>query len=508
MGLVLAGAALPVIPAPSRPLAVLLLCLPVAGLAQHADGGLAQPRPFELFSLVAPPAQRVDAMHLLAERGLHELDDERWNAYGQLTYISSWKLPFTAAYTNLGGSNNSLLPGPERSFTGTVTAYLGVKLWPGAEVYFAPEVIAERPLSGLHGLGGAIQNFELQKTGGEDPAVYRSRIYLRQTIGFGGAKVAKPSDALQLGATVDARRVVLTVGNFSVLDFFDKNAFSTNPRQQFLNMVFMTHAAYDFASDARGYAWGGALEVYFDDWALRFARVSPPQNPNQLPVTLHFDQFYGDQLELEHTHRLFGRAGAVRLLGYRNRELMGRFDDAIAAFQGDPSKNAAACTGFNYGSTNATAPDLCWARRPNVKLGLGVNLEQHLTDDLGVFFRGMFSDGQTEVQAYTSSDRSISFGALAQGSPWRRAADVAGVGLGVAWISKSHAEYLRLGGVDGFIGDGNLRVAPEIAFDVFYSANLLKCVWVSFDYQHIHNPAFNADRGPVNLFSLRVHAEF
>lgn len=491
---------------PQRVLTLALLCLPAAGLAQEPDAGLAPP--LDLASLVAPPQGRFDAMHLLAGRGLHEVDDERWNAYGQLTYISSWKLPFQAAYTNLDGSGNSLSPDAERSFTGTVTAYLGVKLWPGAEVYFAPEVIAERPLSGLHGLGGAIQNFELQKTGGEEPAVYRARLYLRQTIGFGGAKVKRASDALQLGATLDARRVVLTVGNFSVLDFFDRNTFSTNPRQQFLNMVFMTHAAYDFASDARGYAWGGALELYFDDWALRFARVSPPQQPNQLPVSLHFDQLYGDQLELEHTHRILGRAGAVRLLGYRNRAVMGKFDEAIAAFQADPAKNAAACPGFNYGSTNALAPDLCWVRRPNVKLGVGVNVEQHLTDDVGVFFRGMFSDGQSEVQAYTSSDMSLSFGALAQGSPWRRPADAAGVGLGVAWISKSHAEYLRLGGVDGFIGDGDLRAAPEVAFDVFYSANLLKCVWVTLDYQHIQNPAFNADRGAVNIFSGRLHAEF
>ena len=75
-------------------------------------------------------------------------------------------------------------------------------------------------------------------------------------------------------------------------------------------------------------------------------------------------------------------------------------------------------------------------------------------------------------------------------------------------ISQSHAEYLRLGGMDGFIGDGNIRSAPESVFELFYSVNILNPLWLSGDYQHILNPAFNADRGPVDVFGARVHAEF
>ena len=105
-------------------------------------------------------------MKCLSDHGLHDLDNERWNVYGQFTYISDWKQPFSAPYTNLNGSINSLLPVAERSFTGTATIYLGVRLWKGAEGYFVPELIAERPLSELKGLAGAIQNFELQKGGG------------------------------------------------------------------------------------------------------------------------------------------------------------------------------------------------------------------------------------------------------------------------------------------------------------------------------------------------------
>jgi len=279
-------------------------------------------------------------------------------------------------------------------------------------------------------------------------------------------------------------------------------------RQQFFNMAFLTYAAYDFEADARGYSWGATAELYWDDWAFRLGRMTPPQNPNSLQIDLHFWKVYGDQFEIEHDHRIFGRDGAIRLLGYRNETVMGRFDDAIAAFQSDPSKNAAACTGYNYGSTNATAPDLCWVRKPNTKMGIGVNVEQHLTDDIGVFFRGMYSDGQSEVYAFTSTDRSLSFGVLGKGSLWKRPRDVTGVGLGLGWISAAHARYLSLGGVDGFIGDGALHRAVESVFEVFYSVNVLNAFWLSADYQRITNPAFNSDRGPVDIFGARVHAEF
>jgi hypothetical protein len=461
----------------------------------------------------APPAPHEDAafdfMNLLSQHGLHDLDDEPWNAYGQTTYISSWKLPFTAPYTNLNGSPNSLLPGKERSFTWSATLFLGARLWPGAEGYFVPEVIAERPLSTLHGLGGAIQNFELQKGGSETPQIYKARLFLRQNIGLGGEPVKKSSDPMQLGTTVDSRRMVITAGNFSVLDVMDKNGVTGDPRQTFFNMAFMTHAAWDFVADARGYSYGAAVELYWDDWAVRFAHMAPPRNPNQLPVDFRFWQYFGQQLEIEHDHVLFGLPGAVRLLGYRNRVFTGSFEDAVAVFQADPSKNASACTDFNYGSTNATAPDLCWVRKDNVKVGIGIDLEQFIAQDIGLFLRAMYSDGQSEVDAFNAADRSLSFGALAKGSLWGRPFDVTGIGLGLSWISSSHARYLALGGIDGFIGDGALRQASEGVFELFYSFNLLKAIWLSGDVQLIWNPGYNADRGgPVTVLGARVHAEF
>lgn len=447
-------------------------------------------------------------MGTLSDWGLHDLQDERWNTYAQATYISGWKSAFPAAYTNLNGTPNSLSPHAERSFTATFSAYMGFKAWQGAEFYAVPEMISEEPLSGLKGLGGSIQNFELQKNGTVSATWYRARAFYRQTLSLGGTQQAIASGPLQLASSLDSRRLVFTAGNLSVIDIFDQNTYAGNLRQQFFNMAFMTHAAYDFAADARGYSWGVVGEFFYDDWAFRLGRFVTPKNPNDLPLDFRFFKFYGDQAELVHKHQLYGQPGATKLLVYRNRENAGSWNDAIAAFQANPAHNATTCEGFTYGSDNASAPDLCWVRKPNIKMGIGLNLEQALTEDIGVFFRGMYSDGKTEVYSYTSSDRSLAFGMSMTGRRWGRPQDGLGVGYAQSWISAQHAQYLRMGGIDGFIGDGYISVKPEQVVDVYYKLHLLPSIWLSADYQHIVNPAYNADRGPVDIVSGRVHIEF
>ncbi len=135
------------------------------------------------------------------------------------------------------------------------------------------------PFSGLTGLGG-FSNGEIARATGSTPTFYRARLFLRQTWGFGGEQEAVESDANQLAGVVDRRRLVLTAGNLAVVDLFDGNAYSHDPRKQFLNWSLMTNGAYDYAADARGYSWGVALEYYYDDWAIRAGRSLEPKEPN------------------------------------------------------------------------------------------------------------------------------------------------------------------------------------------------------------------------------------
>jgi hypothetical protein len=476
---------------------ILLLCTICATASVHAEN-YPDLNDQDEFSL----------MGALADHDWHDLKDERWNVYSQATYISSFKDKFSAAYSNLNGTPNSLDTKALYGFTATFTSYLGLKAWKGAEFYVAPEMISELPLSGLKGIGGSIQNFELQKNGSESATWYLSRAIYRQTFSFGGTSSEVKSGPMQLGGTVDSRRFVFTGGTFSILDIFDKNTYAADLRRQFLNMAFLTNAAYDFAADARGYTTGFVGEFYYDDWAFRLGRIAGPKDPNDLPVNFNILKYYGDQAELEHKHIIKGQPGAIKLLAYRNRERMGKFSDAIAAFQGDSNKNATTCATYNYDSNNPNAPDLCWARKPNIKMGIGINLEQTITEDIGVFFRGMYSDGKTEVYSYTSSDRSLSFGAAMKGMRWGRGKDTLGLGYAQSWLSNQHAAYLNMGGIDGFIGDGKINYKPEQVVDIYYQCHVFSSAWLTVDYQHLANPAYNADRGPVDIYGGRVHFEF
>ena len=424
------------------------------------------------------------ALALLAATGAARAQD--FDARGQATYVWQDKPSFRAPYSGA----NSLLPQRELSYSFTATAFLGWRAWKGGEIYFNPEVTQGVPLSRLAGLGG-FTNGEIQRTAGPNPRLYRARLFLRQTWGFGGGSDKVEADANQLAGAADRRRLVLTAGNIAVGDLFDDNAYSHDARTQFLNWSLVTHGAYDFAADARGYTWGAALEYFHDAWAVRAGRFMMPQQSNGLPLDSRIMRHYGDQAELEHAHEIAGRPGKIRLLAYRNVADMGSFREAL---------DAAAATGGT--------PDLTLFRQRRAKVGAGINLEQSLTESAGVFLRASRHDGKTETFAFTEIDRSLSGGLRVQGSAWKRAGDSAGLAFARNGLSADHRDYLAAGGLGFFLGDGRLNYRPENIAEAFYSLGAAKGYWFTVDWQRIRNPGYNADRGPVTVASLRFHAEF
>lgn len=412
---------------------------------------------------------------------------ETWNAKFQSTYIWQTKPAFDAPYSG----TNSLLARREKSYSFTVTAALGFRPWAGGELYFNPEAAQGVALSRLSGLGG-FTNGEIARTSGPELRAYRARLFLRQTLGLGGALVPVESDANQLAGMVEARRLVFTAGNLSVLDIFDDNAYSHDPRTQFLNWSLMTHGAYDYAADARGYSWGAAVEWYHDEWALRAGRFLQPKLPNQMPLDPRIGRHYGDQIELEHGHTLAGRPGKLRVLAFRNRARMAAYTDAL-----------------DLATRAGTTPDINAVRTADKdKTGAGVNIEQALTQDLGFFGRASWADGRTETYAFTEIDRSLSGGFLLKGSAWRRGQDVLGVAYARNGLSAAHRDYLARGGLGFFIGDGRLTYRPETLVEAFYNVRATRRTWLTLDVQRIENPAYNADRGPALVMGARLHAEF
>ena len=411
---------------------------------------------------------------------------ETFNAKFQATYIWQKKPAFNALYSGA----NSLLPQAEKSYSFTSTAYLGLRLADNTELYFNPEVVQGVPMSGLTGLGG-LTNAELQKTAGAKPLVYRARLFVRQTFNLGDDREVVASDANQLAGLRSKDRVVLSVGNLAVSDVFDVNAYAHDPRTQFMNWSFLTHGAYDFAADSRGYSIGAALEYYRGDWAVRAGRFMLPRESNGLVLDRALTQRYGDQVELEKSYAIAGQPGKARLLLFRNKAIMGGFEDALA---------------FAAGGVPVVAP----VRKLRIKKGWGINLEQSWTDNAGFFARLGRSDGQSEAYAFAEIDRSLSFGVNVKGNSWGRAQDTLGLAFAQNGLSAAHRAFLAAGGNGFFVGDGQLNYRPESIVEGYYSFGiaLLQRSSISLGAQFIRNPAYNADRGPVRVFSVRLHTDF
>ena len=72
-------------------------------------------------------------------------------------------------------------------------------------------------------------------------------------------------------------RYSITVGRFTVTDFFDNNRYSHDPRTQFMGWGVMYNGAWDYPADTRGYTWGWMHEFHTKNWSVRYASVAEPQ---------------------------------------------------------------------------------------------------------------------------------------------------------------------------------------------------------------------------------------
>ncbi|MBF0492216.1 MAG: carbohydrate porin [Deltaproteobacteria bacterium] len=411
---------------------------------------------------------------------------DNWSAHFQATYVWQEHPGFPAAYDG----PHSLASHKETGYTLTSTLFLGHRLWKGAEIFANPEIIQSIEFSDLHGLGG-LTNGENQKTGGPTVSIYSARAFLRQTIGLGGKSLPVEDGPNQFGGEVQSRRFVLTVGQMALTDIFDNNSFAHDSRTQFFNWALLAYGASDYAADARGYTVGAALEYYHDNWVFRFGHFAQPKESNGLALDYRLWVHFGDNLEVEHNHAVWGHAGKLRAMGFLNYANMGGFRDAL-----------------NNASGSGGTPDVATVRRDRAKLGFGISLEQNVTTDLGCFGRFSRNDGRTETFAFAEIDQSLTLGCVMKGKPWYRPNDTLGLAFVQNGLSAAHRDYLSTGGLGNFIGDGRINYVPERILDTYYSFRAFKGVWLSAGFQHIWNPAYNADRGPVRVVSARVHFEY
>jgi high affinity Mn2+ porin len=414
------------------------------------------------------------------------------NFHGQTTF--TWQ-GYPAIRSPYSGPN-SLPGGGEGREVTDVTLYAGVRLWQGAQLWINPEIDQGFGLGNTHGIAG-FTSAEAYKEGFAYPYARLQRAFIRQTIDLGGNSEKVDADINQFAGAQTANRLVLTIGRFSVLDIFDTNSYANNGKIDFLNWSLVNAGTFDYASDAWGFTYGAAAEWYQGDWTVRGGlfdlTVTPAggNSPAGGDLDPTFDQFQTVG-EIERRYQLWGQPGAVKVTGYLSRGRAGNFADANAL---------AAATG--------TPADINAVRSYTSRTGLSVNLQQQVSDTLGVFARAGWADGNVEPWNNTDIDRTIAAGASIKGTEWGRPNDTVGIAGVINNISGVHQAFFNAGGLGIVIGDGMLpHPGLEQIIESYYSYALTPSIKLSLDYQFVANPGYNTDRGPASVFTARLHAQF
>jgi high affinity Mn2+ porin len=414
-------------------------------------------------------------------------DPETWNLYYQATSIGQHHGSFTSPYAG----PLSLEANPERDVSLTTTLFFALRLGGNTQFIFDPEIAGGRGFSHVDGLANP-SNGELPRVATATPKPYIARLYLSHDFGFGDAVEHVESDENQLAGDRPVVRYTITAGRFSLSDFFDDNSYSHDPRTQFMAWGLMYNGAWDYPADTRGYTWGIVNEFHTRNWSFRYGVAAEPSvaNGGRFDRRLFVDQ--GQTFEEERRYSFASHPGAIRWLQYLNRTRSGSYAEAV-----------------RLAEQTGTTPDVQAIRRPGtLKYGTGINVEQELSRDVGVFSRLGWNDGKTEDFAFTAIDRLAEAGVSVKGTGWKRKDDVAATAFAAAGISGVHAVYLAMGGLDFLLGDGKLNYAPEYLWETYYTARVVRGFYATFDAQHYNNPAYNHDRGPVWVESIRLHIEF
>ncbi len=428
--------------------------------------------------------------------------DQIWNWHLQNTDIEQGDWGFPAKYSG----PHSLKSKGEQDETVTLDLFAGVRLWRGAEAHVDGLVWQGFGLSKTFGIED-FPNGDAYKIGTETPFLTFARLFIRQTIGLGGEQEDVPDDQLTLAGKQDISRLTFTLGRFTPLDIFDHNSYAQDPHTQFMNWAMVGNLAWDYSADPVGYTTGMAVELNQPKWALRYgffqmARVQNyftaddqvfmwrPGGTGSAGADGPFLRAWGMVVEFERRYSFNAHPGAIRLMPFLN--------------EADMASNHAATAILIAKGPGA---DISAAQAYRHKYGVGLNWEQEVTENVGLFSRLGWNDGHEQAWEYADDNWMASIGASVKGDEWQRPGDTFGVAGIVSGASRSNQQFLDAGGLGIEAGDGALTYGSEKVMETYYDFQIWKPVHAAVDYQFISNPAFNRDRGPVSVFGVRLHWE-
>src|SRR5450631_309353 len=432
-----------------------------------------------------PPAPPSDES---TEAIFPHVKNTRFWLSGQANFVFQTHPEFHAPYSG----THSLNPHYEKATSRLMTLYTGVRLDNSTELLVDIEEAGGAALTSGFGLAGntdldIVRNPLLSK------APYVGRAMIHKVFALSKDKVENQRNAFSLFDELPRRRLELRFGKFSMPDFFDVNSVGSDTHFQFLNWSTDNNGAYDYAADTRGYTVGLTADYQDRNWGFRFAEALMPKVANGIDLVWKPWQVHAENFEYELRRGIIPKkAGVVRLLAFTNYANMGIYRDQVI-----------------HAAEQNTIPDI--TNHPwhiTRKYGFGINVEQNLTRYLTAFARFGWDNGKTESFAYTEVDQTFAEGVGANGAWWHRKQDRAGVAFVSNAIKKDHQNYLAAGGLGFLLGDGNLKYGRENIIESYYTVHVWRGIYLAPGVQHINNPGYNRDRGPVVVPTFRAHFEF
>ena len=383
-------------------------------------------------------------------------------------------------------------PNYEKATSRVLTLYTGVRLNNSTEILVDIEEAGGDALSAGFGLAGNT-DLDIVRNPSLSKAPYVGRAMIHKVFALSKDKVENQRNFLSLFEEFPRRRLEIRFGKFSMPDFFDINSVGSDTHLQFLNWTTDNNGAWDYAADTRGYTVGFTADYEDRNWGLRFAEALMPKVANGIDLVWKPWQVHAENVEYELRRGLIPKkAGIVRLLAYTNSANMGIYRDQV----------------IQAAEQDATPDITAHPWHITQKYGFGVNLEQDLTHYLTAFARFGWDNGRTESFAYTEVDQTFAEGVGAKGAWWRRKQDRAGVAFISNAIKKDHQNYLAAGGLGFLLGDGRLTYGRENIVESYYTAHVWRGIYLAPGLQHINDPGYNRDRGPVVVPTFRAHVEF
>jgi high affinity Mn2+ porin len=404
-------------------------------------------------------------------------DESRFWLAGQINIIHQRHGSFRSPYSG----TNSLHAQSEEATSRVLTLYSGFLFARNQELLADLESAGGRGISDAAGLAG-FTNLDVVRNPTLGARPYMARLMYHAVIPLSRDDQPQQRTFLSLMTRLPARRIEVRVGKMATNEFFDLNSVGSDSHLQFMNWAIDNNAAFDYAADTRGYTIGSMAEYDDRQWSLRGGIMLMPAVANGIKLDKHLRSAHGQNLEFE---RRWAKT-TMRLLLYDNRAAMGNYRQSLAL---------------------SSPPDITATRRPGrAKVGVGSNVERSINEGLRVFARAGWSDGRNESFAYTEVDRTVQVGGDVR-MP-HRPKDKAGIALAVNGISAAHRDYLAAGGIGFLLGDGRLTYGNETIVEAYYTARIARGLFASVDVQHISNPGYNRDRGPVWVPAARIHVDF